>query len=861
MKNFTTCICIMGLSGVAAADVLMDQIGDMDGSGIADNIMASQDFEAAYDVYDVVVADDFAGDGSAINSVELVLGGWNGFVDPSSIAGYTANLYSGSTAAGASLTGDIASQYVDAADATVSADWAGANFLVGMATDMASNPGDQLVGIIPSNDFATGGQTGLADSLLGNGVNAWQANPGGGFGFGAVQDAGAEGALRIAGGAPADPCTFPLPATCAADVDGDGSVAVSDVLAIIGAWGDCGDGTYRPTGDIAPMPNGDCCVTVADVLAVVGNWGADCSVYGSCCMSDGSCSEMTDMACMDAGGSWVEGGDCATADCVAAACCLSSTTCEDLTEDSCVALGGSYKGDGTACATTDCAAVEAGDECTNAWIAVDGANAFDTSNCTPSGNAPTDELCAGTFLEWGASNDGWFMYVASGGLTTFDTCDAASYDTSLVLYEGSCDNQVACNGDAADTTGCQAYSSDISNYACVAGETYYIRIGSWQGAEQGAGTLNITPPSTGFGACCFADETCIDVLAADCDAFGGFFQGDATECASGICEAGPGDECDSATEAMLGANPYDTSLATASEPAPDETQCEGTYLEWGASPDMWMYWVATGSGTASFDTCDVASYDTSIVLYEGTCDNQIACDGDSGAADCQLYSSLMADIPVTEGTTYYIRLGGWQGATGAGTLNISLIGGDAVGACCMTDGSCMDYISADCLAAGGSWDSTIMCADASCPQPYAGCDSGVDNCDACWVDGDDATTDCNGGATPQNIDNGVAMCGSSSVYNDVGGLYRDLDWYYNASLNAGGTFTISAGSSGIDLLFGVVTNADSTFVAAFVMPGGYEGSVDIDVPAGDYSLVATCNEWNAAWTCASGLTDYSIQLD
>ena len=83
---------------------------------------------------------------------------------------------------------------------------------------------------------------------------------------------------------------------------------VSDVLAIIGAWGDCGDGTYRPTGDIAPMPNGDCCVTVADVLAVVGNWGADCSVYGSCCMSDGSCSEMTDMACMDAGGSWVEGG-------------------------------------------------------------------------------------------------------------------------------------------------------------------------------------------------------------------------------------------------------------------------------------------------------------------------------------------------------------------------------------------------------------------------------------------------------------------------------------------------------------------------------------------------------------------------
>ena len=53
----------MGLSGIAAADVVMDQIGDMDGSGIADNIMASQDFEASFDVYDVVVADNFSGDG------------------------------------------------------------------------------------------------------------------------------------------------------------------------------------------------------------------------------------------------------------------------------------------------------------------------------------------------------------------------------------------------------------------------------------------------------------------------------------------------------------------------------------------------------------------------------------------------------------------------------------------------------------------------------------------------------------------------------------------------------------------------------------------------------------------------------
>ena len=76
-----------------------------------------------------------------------------------------------------------------------------------------------------------------------------------------------------------DPCNDAL-GDCAEDVDSDGIVAVSDVLAIIGSWGVCGDGTFRPTGDIAPLPNGDCCVDVADVLAVIGSWGVECDPGG-----------------------------------------------------------------------------------------------------------------------------------------------------------------------------------------------------------------------------------------------------------------------------------------------------------------------------------------------------------------------------------------------------------------------------------------------------------------------------------------------------------------------------------------------------------------------------------------------------
>jgi len=77
-----------------------------------------------------------------------------------------------------------------------------------------------------------------------------------------------------------NPCDTALP-TCVEDVDGDGIVAVSDILSIIGSWGDCGDGTYRPSGDIAPLPNGDCCVNVADILAVISAWGNECDPGGT----------------------------------------------------------------------------------------------------------------------------------------------------------------------------------------------------------------------------------------------------------------------------------------------------------------------------------------------------------------------------------------------------------------------------------------------------------------------------------------------------------------------------------------------------------------------------------------------------
>ncbi len=55
------------------------------------------------------------------------------------------------------------------------------------------------------------------------------------------------------------------------DLDGDGQVAVTDFLIVLGAWGPCG-GACPPScpGDV----NGDCAVNVTDLLAILGAWGS-----------------------------------------------------------------------------------------------------------------------------------------------------------------------------------------------------------------------------------------------------------------------------------------------------------------------------------------------------------------------------------------------------------------------------------------------------------------------------------------------------------------------------------------------------------------------------------------------------------
>lgn len=61
---------------------------------------------------------------------------------------------------------------------------------------------------------------------------------------------------------------------CIGDLNADNVIDVDDLLAVIGAWGQCPPFPGNCGADIAPAPNGDGAVNVNDLLAVIGAWGS-----------------------------------------------------------------------------------------------------------------------------------------------------------------------------------------------------------------------------------------------------------------------------------------------------------------------------------------------------------------------------------------------------------------------------------------------------------------------------------------------------------------------------------------------------------------------------------------------------------
>lgn len=214
------------------------------------------------------------------------------------------------------------------------------------------------------------------------------------------------------------------------------------------------------------------------------------------------------------------------------------------------------------------------------------------------------------------SNDVWFRFAAPCEAEfQFETC-GSSFDTVIELFSGSCASltSIDCNDDDC------GLQSSLSAYL-LEDQVVYLLVGGFSGAT-GSVTITVT---------------------------------------GGIGYAN--DECSTATPIVLGDNgPFTTVGSSPSSPA----MICGTNL-----CDAWHSFTAPCDGDWVFETCG-SLYDTVLSVYSGDCNNLtlLGCNDD----DCGLQSRIYT-VGLIQGQTYYVRVGGFNGATGVYNVRATLTGG------------------------------------------------------------------------------------------------------------------------------------------------------------------------------------------
>ncbi len=206
--------------------------------------------------------------------------------------------------------------------------------------------------------------------------------------------------------------------------------------------------------------------------------------------------------------------------------------------------------------------------------------------------------------------DLWFTYTpaAAGNVLVFDTF-GSSFDTRLQVLDGTCGALVslACNDDSGGLQSRIQINAPSTN-------PLFVRVAGFSSAT-GTGVLNIS------------------------DTF-------------------PGDECAGALALPTGVTAFNTVGASTSAPA---------FSCGSGGSDIWFAYTAVGIGnTVTVSACG-SGYDTVLEAYSGTCGTltSLVCNDDS----CGLQSQL--SFVTSALGTYFVRVGGFAGASGTGSLTVT----------------------------------------------------------------------------------------------------------------------------------------------------------------------------------------------
>jgi len=262
------------------------------------------------------------------------------------------------------------------------------------------------------------------------------------------------------------------------------------------------------------------------------------------------------------------------------------------------------------------------DECTAPTV-VTGSPAvlnFDNNTATQGTSGQGNNACL-FFGLTAIDLDEWFLWTATGtGTATLTACGTTTVDTKCAVYSGSAcppGAPIACNDDTC------ALQSQLT-FACSAGQQYLIQIGTYPGEDPGTGSFTLTGPGGGGGPA--------------------------------------NDNCGSGQAISEGTFAYDTTSATN-----DGTASCGASA---TTPDVWFTYTPSLTGAATVSTCGQTTHDSVVSVLSGCGGAQIGCNDDNCGGTLQ--SSLT--FPVISGSPVRIRVAGFNGATGAGSIVVSAVG-------------------------------------------------------------------------------------------------------------------------------------------------------------------------------------------
>ncbi len=132
-----------------------------------------------------------------------------------------------------------------------------------------------------------------------------------------------------------------------------------------------------------------------------------------------------------------------------------------------------------------------------------------------------------------------------------------------------------------------------------------------------------------------------------------------------------GDNCESAT--VIPDVPYTdtgTTVGYADDYDPEEDTTDCPYNP-SAAADVVYSFTPTSDMVINIDLCD-SGYDTKVFVYADECVDPPAWCDDDGCGSAAGYTSILTNVAMTAGVTYYIVIDGYSGAAGEYALNIDL---------------------------------------------------------------------------------------------------------------------------------------------------------------------------------------------